>query len=224
MNSMLIPIIIMVAFFSIEFVILYLLVVKNLIKSRANGLDIPLSSLIGMKLRKADIDEILDAAIILRREGINYNISELEAHSLAGGHTKKVAEGMAIAKRAGINLEFLPASAIDLAGRDVVQSVKDCLTPKTFETDKVKSLTKNGDQITVSAKLIVKANINKIIGGEPIDILLEEINNSIVDKIKSADSKDTIMLNIDAIANAVLDEDIDKSTAYEIQELKILLY
>lgn len=223
MDSSLI-IIIGVSVVSLFGIIFCLFLGKDLFKAISNGLDIKISSLIGMRIRKVNVNEILDAAIILKRGGVNYNISELEAHSLAGGHAKKVAEGMAIAKRAGINLEFLPASAIDLAGRDVVQSVKDCLTPKTFETDKVKSLTKNGDQITVSAKLIVKANINKIIGGEPIDILLEEINNSIVDKIKSADSKDTIMLNIDAIANAVLDEDIDKSTAYEIQELKILLY
>ncbi len=222
MNSGLIPFIV-IAIAVIIFVIFYLLFFKVWLKANSNGLNITLANIIAMRLRKVNCDDIVDAAIMLKREGVGFNFSELESLYLAGGRVKKVAEGLVAAKRADVRLEFNTAVAIELAGRDVVHSVKDCLTPKTFETDKVKAETKNGDKITANAKLIVKADINKMISGESIDILLEFITNIIVEKINSADSKNTVLSNLDTITNGVLDEARKKSTAYEIQELKILL-
>ena len=208
----------------IIFVTFYLLLFKVWLKAKTNGLNITLLSIIGMRIRKTNCNDIVDAAIILKREGIDFNLLELESLYLAGGKVKKVAESLAAAKRTGIKLDFNTAVNIDLAGRDIVQWVKECLTPKSFETDKVKAETKNGDKITANAKLIVKADINKMIGGESIDILFEKINNSIVDKINSADSKNTVISNLDTISSAVLDEARKKTTAYEIQEFKIILY
>ncbi len=201
-----------------------LLLFKVWLKAKSNGLNITLSNIIAMRIRKTNCNDIVDAAIILKREGISFDLSELESLYLSGGRVKKVAESLAAAKRAGIKLEYNTAVKIELAGRDIVQSVKDCLTPKTFETDKVETETKNGEKITANSKLVVKADINKMIGGESIDILLEKINDSLVEKINSADSKNTVISNLDTITTTVLNEVRKKSNAYEIQELKIILY
>lgn len=223
MDSTLIPIMVIIIAVII-LIVFYFLLFRVWLKAKSNGVDINLFNLLAMRIRGTNCNDIVDAAIMLKREGVGFNFSELESLYLAGGRVKKVAEGLVAAKRADVRLEFNTAVAIELAGRDVVQSVKDCLTPKTFETDKVEAETKNGDKITANAKLIVKADINKMISGESIDILLEIINNSIVDKIKSSDSKNTVISNLKTISDAVLDEGRKKSTAYEIQELKILLY
>ena len=222
MDSSLIPFIV-ITIAAIIFVVFYFLLFRVWLKAKSNGVDISLGNLLAMKVRGTNCNDIVDAAIILKREGVGFDFSELESLYLAGGRVKKVAEGLVAAKRADVKLEFKTAVAIELAGRDVVQSVKDCLTPKTFETDKVEAETKNGDKFSANAKLIVKADINKMISGESIDILLEFITNIIVEKINSADSKNTVLSNLDTITNGVLDEARKKSTAYEIQELKILL-
>ena len=167
------------------------------ISAIASGLSVSPFTLIAMRLRKINPYEIITPAIMLDKAGIKIDMSQLESHYLAGGRVSNVAAALIAAQKAGINLSFQKATAIDLAGRDVRDAVSLCVKPKVINTPLVAAMAKNGIQVKAIARVTVKADINKLVGGATEETILARVGEGIVTTIGSAESHEEILENRD---------------------------
>lgn len=186
-----------------------------------SGVKIKISSLIGMRLRRVPPQVILTAMIQAVKAGIQVDSNSLEAHYLAGGNVFRVTFALVAADKANIPLDLQRATAIDLAGRNVLDAVKMCVNPKIIETPLVSAVAKDGIQLKAIARVTVRANIDRLVGGAGEETILARVGEGIVTTIGSAKSHKTVLENPDLISKGVLAKGLDAGTAFEILSIDI---
>ena len=191
------------------------------ISAVASGLSISPVKIIAMRIRKINPYDIITPAIMLDKAGMKVDLDNLESHYLAGGRVANVAAALIAAQKAGINLSFKQATAIDLAGRDVRDAVSLCVKPKVINTPLVAAMAKNGIQVKAIARVTVKADINKLVGGATEETILARVGEGIVTTIGSAASHEEILENPDKISKTIQDKGLDANTAFEILSIDI---
>ena len=187
----------------------------------ASGVYVKLSNLVGMRFRKVAPREIILPMISATKAGLKLNIDELEAHYLAGGDVHRVVNALISADKANIELPFQQAAAIDLAGRDVLEAVQVSVNPKVVQTPKVAAMAKDGIQLIAIARVTVRANINRLVGGAGEETILARVGEGIVSTIGSSQSHKAVLENPDAISKTVLAKGLDSGTAFEILSIDI---
>jgi len=195
--------------------------VRLWIEAMAAGVRIGLGTLIGMRLRKVNPAAVVRPLIAATKAGLVLGVNELEAHYLAGGHVANVVNALISADKAGIELKFPTAAAIDLAGRNVLEAVAVSVNPKVIQTPKVAAMAKDGIQLIAIARVTVRANIDRLVGGAGEETILARVGEGIVSTIGSADSHKKVLENPDAISKTVLAKGLDSGTAFEILSIDI---
>jgi len=201
---------------------------KIWIRALASGARVTFGTLIGMKLRKVPASLIVDARIMAVKAGLTVTTNDLETHFLAGGNVIQVAKSLVAADKANIELSFQKAAAIDLAGRDVFQAVQISVKPEVIDApdptkgpDKVGAVAKDGIQLWAKAKVTVRANIERLVGGAWTETVVARVGEGIVTTIGSAESHKAVLENPDTISKKVLERGLDAGTAFEILSIDI---
>jgi len=198
------------------------------IRSIASRADIRIIDLIGMKLRKVDARMIVGTKIMVVQAGLKIETRDLESHYLAGGNPVKVVRALIAADRANLGLDFRTAAAIDLAGRDVQEAVQTSVLPKVIdvpgpETGKqtIEAVSKDGIQLKAKARVTVRTNIERLVGGATEQTIIARVGEGIVTTIGSAQSYKDVLENPDSISKRVLEKGLDAGTAFEILSIDI---
>jgi len=201
--------------------ILYMVPVRLWIEALSAGVHVGIGTLVGMRLRKVSPAAIARPLINATKAGLDLDINQLEAHYLAGGRVDRVVGALISADKASIELAFNQAAAIDLAGRDVFEAVQVSVNPKVINTPKVAAMAKDGIQLIAIARVTVRANINRLVGGAGEETILARVGEGIVSTIGSASSHKAVLENPDAISKTVLGKGLDSGTAFEILSIDI---
>ena len=213
--------VIIVAFF-VLIMVLYFVPIGLFITAYFSGVKLKIfKDLIGMRLRKVSPQVIVRNLIAATKAGIQLNTSLLEAHFLAGGNVTKVVNALISANKANLDLEFAKAAAIDLAGRDVLEAVKMSVNPKVIETPLVSGVAKDGIQLKAMARVTVRTNLERLVGGAGEATILARVGEGIVSTIGSSNSHKEVLENPDKISKVVLAKGLDAGTAYEILSIDI---
>ena len=191
------------------------------ISAIASGVKIGIINLIGMRLRRVAPAKIVMPMIKATKAGLDIKVNQLEAHYLAGGNVDSVVNALIAAQRAQMQLSFEKASAIDLAGRNVFEAVKMSVTPKVIETALISAVAKDGIELLVKARVTVRTNIERLIGGAGESTVLARIGEGIVTTVGSANTHSEVLENPDGISKLVLEKGLDSGTAYEIISIDI---
>lgn len=186
-----------------------------------SGVKVSIMTLIGMRIRRVRPSNIVDPMIRATKAGISLTIDKLEAHYLAGGDVNTVVNALIAAQRANINLEFEQAAAIDLAGRDVLEAVKVSVNPKVIETPIISAVAKDGIELRVKARVTVRANIERLVGGAGEETIIARVGEGIVTTVGSAGTHKEVLENPDKISKTVLEKGLDSGTAFEILSIDI---
>jgi len=203
-------------------IIFYFIPVGLWFSALISGVRISLLQLILMRWRKVPPNVIVRAMIEAHKAGLReIKRDELEAHYLAGGHVEKVVHALVSAAKANIELTFQMATAIDLAGRDVLEAVQMSVNPKVIDTPPVAAVAKDGIQLIAKARVTVRAAIKQLVGGAGEETVLARVGEGIVSSIGSADSHKAVLENPDSISKVVLEKGLDAGTAFEILSIDI---
>jgi uncharacterized protein YqfA (UPF0365 family) len=203
------------------FIIVWAIPVRLWIEAWSAGVKVTIGTLVGMRLRKVSPAAIVRPLINATKAGLDLDINFLEAHYLAGGRVDRVVGALISADKASIDLAFNQAAAIDLAGRDVFEAVQVSVNPKVINTPKVAAMAKDGIQLIAVARVTVRANINRLVGGAGEDTILARVGEGIVSTIGSANSHKDVLENPDGISKTVLGKGLDSGTAFEILSIDI---
>lgn len=191
------------------------------IQSVSSGVYVGLTRLFAMKLRRVNPARIVHPLITAHKADLPLNVTQLEAHYLAGGNVERVVQALIAAQKAGITLNFQQATAIDLAGRNVLEAVQTSVNPKVISTPRVAAMAKDGIQLIAIARVTVRANINRLVGGAGEETILARVGEGIVSTIGSAASHKAVLENPDNISKTVLSKGLDAGTAFEILSIDI---
>lgn len=191
------------------------------ISALASNVKVSIFNLVGMKLRRVKPNRIIIPQIKATKAGIQLQVNQLEAHYLAGGNVDAVVDALIAAERAGIELPFEKAAAIDLAGRDVLEAVRMSVNPKVIETPNVSAVAKDGIELLVKAKVTVRTNLERLVGGAGETTILARVGEGIVTTVGSSVSHKGVLENPDGISKVVLDKGLDSGTAFEILSIDI---
>lgn len=186
-----------------------------------SGVKIKMGTLVGMKLRRVAPSRIVNPMIKATKAGLKLHVDELEAHYLAGGNINTLVDALIAAQRANIPLEFERAAAIDLAGRNVLEAVQVSVNPKVIETPSIAAVAKNGIEVIVKARVTVRANIERLVGGAGEETIIARVGEGIVTTVGSSASHETVLENPDLISKTVLSKGLDSGTAFEILSIDI---
>ncbi len=186
-----------------------------------SGVRVSLLQLILMRWRKVPPGAIVNSMIAATKAGLHLKRDDLEAHYLAGGHVQAVVNALISADKANMDLTFKTATAIDLAGRDVLEAVQMSVNPKVIDTKRVAAVAKDGIQLIALARVTVRANIQQLVGGAGEETVLARVGEGIVSSIGSADSHKAVLENPDTISKLVLGKGLDSGTAFEILSIDI---
>jgi len=202
----------------------YFIPLRLWVAALAAGVKLGLLSLIGMRLRKVDPNVIVPSLIMLHKAGLETEINQMEAHYLAGGNVLNVIKALISADKAEIVLNFERAAAIDLAGRDVLDAVKTSVNPKVIDAPKenmIAAVAKDGIQVLAKARVTVRANLDRLVGGATEETIIARVGEGIVTTIGSSASYKNVIENPDSISKTVLDKGLDAGTAFEILSIDI---
>ena len=191
------------------------------ISALAAGVKISIFDLIGMRLRRVVPARIVNPLVKALKAGLDMSVDKLEAHFLAGGNVDRVVNALIAAQRAEIPLEFERAAAIDLAGRNVLEAVQMSVNPKVIETPNISAVAKDGIEVIVKARVTVRANIDRLVGGAGEETIIARVGEGIVTTVGSAGSHKEVLENPDAISRTVLDKSLHSGTAFEILSIDI---
>jgi uncharacterized protein YqfA (UPF0365 family) len=191
------------------------------ISALASGVRIGIITLVAMRLRRVIPSRIVNPMIKATKAGIDLSINQLESHFLAGGNVDRVVNALIAAHRANIHLEFERAAAIDLAGRDVLQAVQMSVNPRVIETPTVSAVAKDGIEVRVIARVTVRANIDRLVGGAGEETIIARVGEGIVTTVGSSGSHKDVLENPDLISRTVLGKGLDAGTAFEILSIDI---
>lgn len=186
-----------------------------------SGVRVKISTLIGMRLRRVVPSRIVNPMIKATKGGLDLNIDELEAHYLAGGNVNTLVDALIAAQRANIPLVFERAAAIDLAGRNVLEAVQVSVNPKVIETPNISAVAKNGIEVIVKARVTVRANIERLVGGAGEETIIARVGEGIVTTVGSSTTHADVLENPDSISRTVLGKGLDSGTAFEILSIDI---
>lgn len=193
-----------------------------------SGAPVGPARLIGMWLRKVDPNTIVNARIMLTKAGIPLDTDLLETHFLARGDVMRVSQALVAANKANIPLPFQRAAAIDLAGRDVLEAVKTSVNPKVIDCpdptkgkQAIDAVAKDGIQLKVKARVTVRANIERLVGGATEETIIARVGEGIVTTIGSSENYKAVLENPDLISKRVLEKGLDAGTAFEILSIDI---
>jgi len=214
----LVPLIIVVVALVIFF---YLVPVGLWISALAAGVKVSITTLIGMRLRRVEPASIILPLIKATKAGLDLDVGLLEAHYLAGGNVDRVVNSLIAAERAGIPLSFERSCAIDLAGRNVLEAVQMSVLPRVIETPEVTAVAKDGIELKVKARVTVRANIDRLVGGATEATVIARVGEGIVTTIGSSHSHKAVLENPDSISKTVLEKGLDAGTAFEILSIDI---
>lgn len=220
-GNLLLPILGLFAIIFVVSVFLSFVPIGLWISAAAAGVRVGIFYLIGMRLRRVRPDRIVNPLIKAEKAGIQPGMERLEAHFLAGGNVDRVVNALIAAHRAGIDLGFERAAAIDLAGRDVLQAVQMSVNPKVIETPVVAGVAQDGIELKAKARVTVRADINRLVGGAGEETIIARVGEGIVTTIGSAESHKTVLENPDLISRTVLSKGLDAGTAFEIVSIDI---
>lgn len=191
------------------------------ISALAAGVEVGILTLVGMRLRRVPPIRIVLPLIKAQKAGLDVTIDKLEAHYLAGGNVDRVVDALIAAHRADIPLEFERAAAIDLAGRNVLEAVQMSVNPRVIETPIISAVAKNGIELKVMARVTVRANIDRLVGGAGEATIIARVGEGIVTTVGSSDSHEAVLENPDQISKTVLEKGLDSGTAFEILSIDI---
>ena len=191
------------------------------ISALAAGVHVGIWTLVGMRLRRVVPARIVIPLIKAVKAGIKIPINKLEAHYLAGGNVDRVVNSLIAAQRADIPLEFERSAAIDLAGRDVLEAVQMSVNPKVIETPIVAAIAKDGIELKAKAKVTVRANIDRLVGGAGEQTIIARVGEGVVTTIGSANTHKEVLENPDLISKTVLSKGLEAGTAFEILSIDI---
>ncbi len=200
---------------------LYFVPVGLWITAIFSGVRVGLGTLIGMRLRKVNPGDIVRPYISASKAGLPLNVGQMEAHHLAGGNVGRVVQALISADRANIDLPWKRATAIDLAGRDVLEAVQVSVNPKVIETPRVAAVARNGIQVIAVARVTVRANIDRLVGGAGEETIIARVGEGTVSSIGSAETHKVVLENPDQISRYVLERGLDAGTAFEILSIDI---
>jgi uncharacterized protein YqfA (UPF0365 family) len=215
----------------IAVVVVFLLFLKFFrlwLQARLSRADVKFSELIGMWLRRVDTRAIVLSKITAIQAGLTLTTTDLESHFLAGGRVPNVVRALIAANRANIELSFKTATAIDLAGRDILEAVQTSVNPKVIDCPDpskgrmtIDAVAQDGIQLKAKARVTVRANIDRLIGGATEETVIARVGEGIVTTIGSAMTYKSVLENPDNISKSVLSKGLDAGTAYEILSIDI---
>ena len=191
------------------------------ISALASGVHVSIFSLVGMRIRRVSPSKIIVPLIKAEKAGLAMEISKMEAHYLAGGNLDRVITALITARGANMKLDFPEACAIDLAGRDVLQAVQMSVNPKVIETPVVAAIAKDGIELRAKARVTVRANIDRLVGGAGEETIVARVGEGIVTTVGSAQTHKEVLENPDLISRTVLGKGLDAGTAFEILSIDI---
>ena len=191
------------------------------ISAMAAGVNVRIFTLVGMRLRRVIPSKIILALVKANKAGLDVNVDQLEAHYLAGGDVDRVVDALLAAERAAIPLTFERAAAIDLAGRDVLEAVQMSVNPKVIETPLISAVAKNGIELKVRARVTVRANIDRLVGGAGESTIIARVGEGIVTTVGSSEEHTDVLENPDHISRTVLSKCLDAGSAFEILSIDI---
>ena len=191
------------------------------ISALAAGVNVGIFILIGMRLRRVSPSKIVLPLVKANKAGLSVNVNQLEAHYLAGGDVDRVVDALIAAERASIPLTFERAAAIDLAGRDVLEAVQMSVNPKVIETPTISAVAKNGIELKVRARVTVRANIDRLVGGAGEATIIARVGEGIVTTVGSSEEHTDVLENPDHISRTVLNKGLDAGSAFEILSIDI---
>ena len=216
-----VPIIIIAAAVIVVSLFLHFVPIGLLISAMAAGVSVGIVNLIGMRLRRVIPSKIILPLVKANKAGLDVNVNQLEAHYLAGGDVDRVVDALIAAHRATMSLTFERACAIDLAGRDVLEAVQMSVNPKVIETPFISAVAQNGIELKVRARVTVRANIDRLVGGAGEATVIARVGEGIVTSVGSARDHSQVMENPDEISKTVLSKGLDAGTAFEILSIDI---
>ncbi len=190
-------------------------------RALVSGSHVSMGKLIGMKIRKVKVQDIVLSYISAKKAGLKLDIDDLETHFLAGGNVDRVVKALISAHSANIDISLETAKAIDLAGRDVYEAIRTSVVPKVIETPTISAVAKDGVELKVKAKVTVTSNIHRQISGAGEDTIIARVGEGIVTTVGSANSHKIVLENPDLISATVLSKGLDSGTAYEILSIDI---
>ncbi|MEJ2703349.1 MAG: flotillin-like protein FloA [Sedimentisphaerales bacterium] len=219
---------IILSLFAIVVAVFFISFAKLWLQAYFSRADIKLSELIGMRLRKVDALTIVRSKIMAIQAGLELTTKDLESHYLAGGRVPNVVRALIAANRANIELSLQTATAIDLAGRDILDAVQTSVNPKVIDCpdpakgrETVDAVAQDGIQLKAKARVTVRANIERLIGGATEETVIARVGEGIVTTIGSAVTYKSVLENPDRISKAVLAKGLDAGTAFEILSIDI---
>lgn len=186
-----------------------------------SGVKVSMATLTGMRLRRVAPSKIINPMIKATKAGLDIKVNELEAHYLAGGNVDTLVDALIAAQRADIPLDFTRAAAIDLAGRNVLEAVQVSVNPKVIETPSISAVAMNGIEVVVKARVTVRANIERLVGGAGEETIIARVGEGIVTTVGSADTHKAVLENPDSISKTVLKKGLDSGTAFEILSIDL---
>ena len=202
-------------------VFLYVVPLGLWVSALAAGVNVGIFTLVGMRLRRVYPSQIVMPLIKANKAGLDVNVNQLEAHYLAGGDVDRVVDALIAAERASIPLTFERSAAIDLAGRDVLEAVQMSVNPKVIETPIISAVAKNGIELKVRARVTVRANIDRLVGGAGEATIIARVGEGIVTTVGSSEEHTDVLENPDHISRTVLCKGLDAGTAFEILSIDI---
>ncbi|HPC95516.1 MAG TPA: flotillin-like protein FloA [Sedimentisphaerales bacterium] len=227
-NPVLIGILVVVAIAALVFLLILLKFARLWLQAYFSRADIKLSELIGMWLRKVDARVIVLSKITAIQAGLELTTKDLESHYLAGGRVPNVVRALIAANRANIDLTFKTATAIDLAGRDILDAIQTSVNPKVIDCpdpkkgkETIDAVAQDGIQLRAKARVTVRTNIHRLVGGATEETVIARVGEGIVTSIGSSITYKSVLENPDRISKAVLGKGLDAGTAFEILSIDI---
>jgi len=203
------------------FLFLYIVPLNLWITAWVAGAPIGIGQLIAMRIRKVPPGLVVNALINSTKAGLKVTANDIETHYLASGNVNQVIRAMISADKANIPLDWKMATAINLAGREVFEAVQMTVNPKVIDTPPVTAVAKNGIQLITRARVTIRTNINKLVGGAGEETVLARVGEGIVTCIGSAADHKHVLENPDSISKVVLAKGLDAGTAFEILSIDI---
>ena len=228
MRAVLLALLVIVILAVVVFFMLFLKFFRLWLQARLSRADVKFSELIGMWLRRVDTRAIVLSKITAIQAGLTVTTTDLESHFLAGGRVPNVVRALIAANRANIDLPLKTATAIDLAGRDILEAVQTSVNPKVIDCpdpakgrQTIDAVAQDGIQLKAKARVTVRANIDRLIGGATEETVIARVGEGIVTTIGSAITYKSVLENPDNISKSVLSKGLDAGTAYEILSIDI---
>lgn len=220
------PFALILFFFITLILIIFLGIITRFIglwfRAFVSGTPISIFNIIGMSLRKIPPRIIVDARITAFKAGLKtVSVSDLETHYLAGGRVIELIQALIAANKANIDLDWGQSTAIDLAGRDILDAVRTSVNPKVIDCPKITAVSKNGIQLSCKARVTVRTNIQQLVGGATEETVIARVGEGIVSAIGSSETHSDVLENPDFISKTVLGKGLDAQTAFEILSIDI---